>query len=139
MIDKVLQRANTLDGKPSELEGRILATQRVNSHLQNMIDRQEQNSRRLCLVVNDMTEPNEADNRDVDNIAATLDKETGIDTILNNIDKAHPIGRVENSRKLRIVKFRSDHFKEVIYKKHKQRKKTMLPNAIRYPSTCSHP
>ena len=87
MIDKVLQRANTLDGKPSELEGRILVTQRVNSHLQNMIDRQEQNSRRLCLVVNDMTEPNEEDNRDVDNIAATLDKETGIDTILNNIDK----------------------------------------------------
>ena len=116
MIDKVLQRANTLDGKPSELEG-ILVTQGVNSLLQNMIDRQEQNSRRLCLVVNDMAEPNEEDNRDVDNIAATLDKETGYDTILNNIDKAHPIGRVENSRKLRIVKFRSDHFKEVIYKK----------------------
>ena len=48
-----------------------------------------------------------------------LEKETGIDKeiILTNIDKAHPIERVENSKQLRIVKFRSDCFKEVIYKK----------------------
>ena len=64
----------------------------------------------------------------IDNTAATLVKETGInkDIILNKIDKAHPIGCVENGKQLRIVKFRSfkkNHFKEVIYKKHKQRKK----------------
>ena len=53
-----------------------------------------------------------------------LEKETGIDKeiILTNIDKAHPIERVENIKQLRIVKFRSDCFKEVICKKYKQRK-----------------
>ena len=53
-----------------------------------------------------------------------LEKETYIDKeiILTNIDKAHPTERVENSKQLRIVKFRSDCFKEVIYKKYKQRK-----------------
>ena len=55
------------------------------------------------------------------NVVATLEKETGIseDMILTNLDKAHPIGRVEDGKQLRIVKSRSDHFKEVIYKNHK--------------------
>ena len=90
-----------------------------------MIYRQEQHSRRPCLVVNRMMEPRAKDDRDVDNIASTLEKETGIgkDIIPTNIDKTHPIGRVENGKQLRIVKFGSDHFKEVICKKHQQRKK----------------
>ena len=85
-------------------------TQRVNRHLENMIDLQEQYSRSSCLVVNGMKEPGAEDSRDVDNIAATLEKETGIDKdiILTNIDKEHPIGRMENGKQLRIVKFRSD-------------------------------
>lgn len=64
-------------------------------------------------------EPSTEDVWNMDNIAVTLEKETGIDIdiILTNIDKAHPIERVENSKQLRIVKFRSDCFKEVIYKK----------------------
>ena len=111
---------NILEGELSEIEGRIFVTQRVNSHVENLIDRQEQYSRRPTLVINGMTESSTEDNRDVDNIANTLEKERGIDkdTILTNIDKAHPIERVENGKQLRIVKFRSDHFKKVIYKKH---------------------
>ena len=64
------------------------------------------------------------DDRDMDNIVATSGKETGIDKdiILANVDKVNSIGRVENGKQLRIVKFTSDHFKED-YKKHKQRKK----------------
>ena len=56
------------------------------------------------------------DDRDLDNIAATLEKETGVDKdiILTNIDKAHPIRHIENGKQLRIVKFRCDHFKVVI-------------------------
>ena len=62
----------------------------------------------------------------MDNIAVTLEKETGIDIdiILTNIDKAHPITRVENDRQQRIAKFRSDHFKEVVYKKHRSERRT---------------
>ena len=118
MIDELLQRVNTLEGKFFELEGWILVTQRVKSHLENMIDHQEQYSRPSCLVANDIKEPSVEDDTDVfHNIAPTLEKETGIDkdTIANNIDKAHPICRVENGKQLRTIKFRSDHFKEVIY------------------------
>ena len=90
MIDKLLQQVNTLEGKFSELEGRIFVTQRVNTlvALENMIGCQEQwYSRCLCLVVKGMTEPNTRDDRDVDKIAATLEKETGVnkDIILYNI------------------------------------------------------
>ena len=44
MIDKLLQQVNTLEGKLSELEGRIFVTQRVNTlvALENMIGCQEQ-------------------------------------------------------------------------------------------------
>ena len=43
-------------------------TQRANSHLENMIDCQEQHSLRPILVVNGMTESSTEDNRDADNI-----------------------------------------------------------------------
>ena len=41
-------------------------------------------------------QPNAEDDRDIDNIATTLEKETGInkDISINNIEKAHPIGRI---------------------------------------------
>ena len=76
-----------------------------------------------------MTEHNAENDRDVDNIA-TLEKETGInkDVILNNIDKSHPIGPVENGKQLRIVKFRSDNFEKVICKKYKQLLREKCPN-----------
>ena len=76
-----------------------------------------------------MTEHNAEDDRDVDNVA-TLEKETGInkDVILNNIDKSHPIGPVENGKQLRIVKFRSDNFEKVICKKYKQLLREKCPN-----------
>ena len=69
-------------------------------------------------------EPSTKDVWNMDNIAVTLEKETGIDIdiILTNIDKAHPITRVENGRQKRIAKFRSDHFKKVVYKKHRKLK-----------------
>ena len=93
IIDKLLQRVNILEGKLSELEEKILVTQRVSNHFENMIYRQKQYSRSPCVVVNGMTEPSAKDDRDVDNIATTLEKETGIgkDIILTNIGKTHPI------------------------------------------------
>ena len=106
---------NILEGKPVELEGRIFVTQRVNSQLDNMIDRQYQYSRRPCLLVKDIREPSIENDRDVDDFAAILEKETGIgkDIILANVDKTNSIGRVENGKQVRIVKFTSDHFKEI--------------------------
>ena len=110
---------NILEGKRVELEGRIFVTQRVNSQLDNMIDRQYQYSRPPCLVVKGMREPSTENDRDVDDFATILEKETGIskDIILANVDKTNSIGRVENGKQVRIVMFTSDHFKDVVYKK----------------------
>ena len=50
-------------------------------------------------------EPSTEDVWNMDNIAVTLEKETGIDIdiILTNIDKAHPITRVENGRQKELL------------------------------------
>ena len=50
-----------------ELKGRINVMQTVNSHLQNMVDAQEQYSRRSCLIINGIAKPEHeegADNSD---------------------------------------------------------------------------
>ena len=61
-IDKLMKRIIPLEGKFHELEGRLLITQKVNRHLESMIDSQAQYSRRPCLVINGMAEPgNESD------------------------------------------------------------------------------
>ena len=73
--------------------------QTVNSYLQNMVDAQEQYSRRPCLVINRMAKPGQqegADNSDnVKQVIETLERECGIsqDVIKNNFDKTHPIRR----------------------------------------------
>ena len=85
-------------------------TQTVNSDLQNIVDAQEQYSRRSCLVINGMTEHGHeeaADNSDdVKEVIETLERKCGIsqDVIKNNVDKTHPVGRPEEyGRQLRIV------------------------------------
>ena len=72
-------------------------TQTVNRHLQNMVDAQEQYSRRSCLIINGMVKPQHkegADNSDdVSQVIKALERECGIsqDVIKNNLDKTHPI------------------------------------------------
>ena len=48
-------------------------------------------------------------------------QETGIqkDTIWEKIDKAHPIGKPKQGKQQRIIKFKIDSLKEVVYRKHK--------------------
>ena len=72
--------------------------QTANSQLQNMVDAQEQDSPRACLVIDGMAKPGHeegADNSDdVRQVIETLERECGItqDLIENNLDKTHPIG-----------------------------------------------
>ena len=101
----------------------------INSYLQNMIDAQEQYSRRWCAIINGMAKPEHqegADNSDDESqVIETLERECGIspDVIKNNLDKTHPIGRPdEYGKQLRINKFTIDSFKETVFRKHKHRR-----------------
>ena len=71
-----------LEAKVYELEGRMNVTQTVNSHLQNMVDTQEQYSRRPCLAINGMAKPGHeegGDNSDdVKQVIEILERECGI-------------------------------------------------------------
>ena len=74
-----MQEIHALETKVYEFEGRINVTQSVNSHLQNMVDVQEQYSLRSCLVINGMVKPGHeegADNSDnVRQVIKTLERE----------------------------------------------------------------
>ena len=62
---------------------------------------------------------------DAENVLSVIATESGIDKniIANNIDKVHPIGATLDNKQQRIVKFKSDSFKEKIYMAQKERKK----------------
>ena len=130
VITSMQEKLHALEAKVYELEGRINITQTVNSHLQDMVDAQEQYSQRSCLVINGMAKPGHdeegTDNSDdVKQVIETLDRECGIsqDDIKNNLDKTHPIGRPdEYGKQLRIVKLTPDSSKETVFRKHKHRR-----------------
>ena len=99
-------------------------TQSVNSHLQNMVDAQEQYSRRSCLVIDGMAKPGHEegtdDSDDVKKVIKTLERECGInqDVIKNNLDKTHPIGQSdEYGKQLRIVKFTMDSLQWIVLRR----------------------
>ena len=59
-------------------------------------------------------------------VGTTIEDKTGIarNAAIRNIDKAHPIRKAyENGKQKRVVKFTSDSFKEVVYRKHKEKQK----------------
>ena len=125
-IDKLMKRTITLEGKFYELEERLLIIQTVNRHhLESMIDSQSQYYRRPYLVINGMAEPgNKSDHEKL--ILSRLKEESGIDedVIQQNIDKIHPISQPEYGKQRRIVKFTRNGFKERVFMKRKQRKKS---------------
>ena len=126
IIDKLMKRISTLEGKFYDLEERLLVIQTVNRHLESMIDSQAQYSRWSWLVLNRMTvSGNENDDEKL--VHSRLKEETGIDedVIQQNIDKMHPIGQPENDKQHRIVNFTSDKFKKTVFIKYKQRKKSL--------------
>ena len=127
------EKIHALEAKVYELEGRINITQTVNSHLQNMVDAQEQYSWQLSLVINGMAKPGHeegADNSDdVKQVIETQERERGInqDVIKNNLDKTHPIGQPDKyGKQLRIVKFTADGFKETVFRKHKHHRNSYI-------------
>ena len=75
-------------------------------------------------MICELAEPEEEN--ELQNVATTIEDETGIvgNTVIRNIDKAHPIGQAdENGKKGKIVKFISHSLKEVFYRKEKEKRK----------------
>ena len=76
------------------------------------------------VLTDGLAQPGEED--ELQKVATTIEDETGItrNTVIRNIDKTHPIGQAdENGKQKRIVKLTSDSFKEVVYRKHKEKPK----------------
>ena len=75
-------------------------------------------------MISGLAEPGEED--ELQKVATTIEDETGFahNTVIRNIDKAHPIGQAdENGKQKRTVKFTTDSFKEAVYRKHKEKQK----------------
>ena len=70
---------------------------------------------------------------DQEAIINAIQQETSIkkDTIRENIDKTHAIGKPKLGKQQRIIKFKRDSFKEVVYRKHKNRIKMTKRNQRR--------
>ena len=136
----LIKKVRYLEGKLSEL-GCLFVTQQVNSFLEATIDCQQQYSRFSSLVISGMNEPGDDEN-DLDKLAETLARESDInkDIIFKNIDKTHPISKIEGKDlQRRIVKFTSNSFKEKAFKKYKKTPKE-IKNQLRmleYPKSCS--
>ena len=127
------EKIHALETKVYELEGPINVTQTVNSYLENMVDAQEQYSRRSCLIMNGMPKSEHvegADNSDdISQVIEVLERECGIspDVIKDNLDKKHPIGHPDKyGKQLRIVKFTTDSFKETVFRKRKHRRNSYI-------------
>ena len=117
-ISRLEAKVDNLEGKVIMLESHICGT--VNENLRVMIDNQEQYSQQPCMVVSGMAAPDtDAEHgEDFGKVVNVLSEESGIDeeTVKVNIDKIHPIGVIGDNRKQqRIIKFKSDSFKEKIF------------------------
>ena len=125
--NQLLERVVNLETRVKDLESELSITKTTSVSLKIMLDNQQQYSRRSCVVVSGMEAPvDEVNNSEnAENILSILATESGIDKniIANNIDKVHPIGATLNNNQQRIVKFKTNSFKEKINIAQKERKK----------------
>ena len=123
-ISRLETKVDNLEGKVIMLESQIHICGTVNENQRVMIDNQEQYSRRACMVVSGMavSDTDAEHGEDFGKVVNVLSEESGIDeeTIKVNIDKIHPIGVIgDNGKQQRKIKFKSDSFKEKMFRNHK--------------------
>ena len=64
--------------------------------LENLVDRQEQYSRRNCLLVHGIAETNDENTDDL--VLKTINEKLDVDTTQNEIDRSHRIGRKKDGQ-----------------------------------------
>lgn len=95
-----------------------------------MVDYEEQYSRRRHLVIMEIAtiDKNITDNDDQRATATKQKTSLEKDTIGKNIEKRHPIGKPKQGIQQQIIKFKTDSFKEFVYRRHKSRIKMTKQN-----------
>ena len=126
-IELLLERVVDLEIRVKVLESELSITKTTSGRLKIMLNNQQQHSRRPCMVVSGMEAPGDkvSNSGNAENILSVLVTERGVDKniIANNIGKFHSIGAVLDNKQQRIIKFKSNSFKEKIYMAQKERKK----------------
>ena len=126
-----------LENKVCELESSLEVSKQVNKVLKKSIDKNEQYSRRKCLIIDGIVPDR---NETIDDLKAKIKNITTNHLNNNNknnnvhpgafdneFDKCHRIGVVKGNKQSVIVKFKSDGFREYLYKSKKS-----TPRNIRF-------
>ena len=140
LFTKMLLRIESLEQKVEKLEGSLETSHQVNKVLRGEVDRlneeldnNEQYSRRTCIVVSgietDLHESPDSLYQKIKNLTSNHLKEDSVhpNAFDMEFDKCHRIGTPKNGRQSVIVKFRSDSFRERMYKA-----KRSLPKGIKF-------
>ena len=133
MFTDLIKRIELLENRVCELESSLQVSQQVNKLLKKEIDNNEQYSRRKCLIIDGIapvkTETPEQLKQKIKLIATNHMKIRNIhpDAFEFEFDKCHRIGPVKNNRQSAIIKFKSDNFREHMY-----RSKKSAPTNVRF-------
>ena len=121
-IEAMSKKIIILEGKLIIEESKWAVSNHVNEVLNKKIDELNQYSRRSCMVVDGIPIEEQANIAKI--ISSKLDIEE--DVVAKNIDKYHPIGPVKSPKSYKtqsmIIKFRTHHYREMIYSKRKSMK-----------------
>ena len=79
---------------PSEMAQRI-------DKLENLVDRQEQYSWRICLLVHGIAETNGENTEDL--VLKTINEKLDVNTTEKEIDRSHRIGRKKDEQRSRLI------------------------------------
>ena len=137
----MLEKIESLENRICHLESSLEVSIHVNKvlrgevdHLHNEVDRLEQYSRRTCLVIDGVVPVRGETNADLfqrvkDLTTNHLGRRDSVhpDEFNREFDKCHRIGPIKDNRQPLIIKFRSDNFREKLYRARKS-----APNGVRF-------
>ena len=140
LFDEMLKRITALENNVLILESSLAVSNQANTllsgevdRLNSEVDRLEQYSRRSCLVISGIHPDKNETTQDLYNKIKNLttnhlqQESVSPNTFDFEFDKCHRIGPVKDNKQSVIVKFRSDAFREHLYKNRK-----CLPKGVKF-------
>ena len=129
VFKEIFKKVELLEKKVEQLESALEISSQVNKvlreevdHLHSETDRLEQYSRRSCLVIDGINPiKNETNHQLMQRIMNLTTNHLNRDNVHPNefnveFDKCHPIGQIKDNKQSVIVKFRSNAFRERLYR-----------------------
>ena len=135
IIDELLAPLDKLQGTLETMRREVTVMKQVNTKLSSEVHRNQlkiedgkQYSHRSCVIVTGCKVPRSQTTKEEGNrnVIAQVAQEVGMDKdhIKKDADKIHPVGGPEDGKQARIVKFTTGNFKERIFIRHRQSKKS---------------